>query len=156
VTKKIPKDDNHDEEVNKRASKNSGPETGKGDISFEGTPSTEDKTKIDRKKKQVDHLEGQFKKIKPATFDGESRTGEEDEAWLLHIKNYFQIYNYSSNMKFRMAIYKMKGKSNIWWQDQKLTKGLKEKQMEWAYFKKYFKKQYLSESYYERKTKEFY
>jgi len=38
----------------------------------------------------------------------------------------------------------------------KLAKGLKEKQLEWFDFKKYFKKQYLSESYYERKTKEFY
>jgi hypothetical protein len=28
--------------------------------------------------------------------------------------------------------------------------------MEWLDFKKYFKKQYLFESYYERKTKEFY
>jgi hypothetical protein len=45
VTKKIPKDDNHDEEVSKRASKNSGPETEKGDSSSEGTPSAEDKTK---------------------------------------------------------------------------------------------------------------
>ena len=51
VTKKIPKDDNHDEEVSKRASKNSGLETEKGDSSSEGTPSAEDKTKIDRKKK---------------------------------------------------------------------------------------------------------
>jgi hypothetical protein len=47
----------------------------------------------------VDHLEGEFKKIKPSTFDGESRMGEEVEAWLLDIKKYFQIYNYSSNMK---------------------------------------------------------
>jgi hypothetical protein len=37
-----------------------------------------------------------------------------------------------------------------------LAKGLKEKQLEWFDFKKYFKKQYLSESYYERKKKEFY
>ena len=36
-----------------------------------------------------------------------------------------------------------------------IKKGLKEKQLEWFDFKKYFKKQYLSESYYERKTKEF-
>jgi hypothetical protein len=35
----------------------------------------------------VDHLEGEFKKIKPSTFDGESRTGEEVEAWLLDIKS---------------------------------------------------------------------
>jgi hypothetical protein len=156
VTKKIPKDDNHEEEVSKRASKNSGVKTEKGDSSSEGTPSAEDKTIPDKKRKQTDHLEGEFKKIKPATFDGESRTGEEAEAWLLDIKKYFQIYNYSSNMKVRMAIYNLKGKANIWWQDLKLAKGLKEKQLEWSDFKKYFKKQYLSESYYERKTKEFY
>jgi len=53
----------------------------------------------------VDHLEGEFKKIKPSTFDGDSKVGEEDEAWLLDIKKYFQIYNYSSKMKVRMAIY---------------------------------------------------
>jgi hypothetical protein len=127
VTKKSPKDDNHDEEVNKRASKNFGPETKKGDSSSKGTPSAEDKTIPDRKRKQVDHLEGEFKKIKPATFDGES--------------------------KVRMAIYNLKGKASIWWQDLKLAKGLKEKQLEWYDFKKYFKKQYLSESYYERKKK---
>ena len=89
VTNKSPKDDNHDEEVSKRASKNSGLEIEKGDSSSEGTPSAEDKTKIDRKRKHVDHLEGVFKKIKPATLDGESRMGEEGEAWLLDIKKYF-------------------------------------------------------------------
>jgi hypothetical protein len=56
-------------------------------------------------------------------------------------------------MKFRMAIYNLKGKDSICWQDLKLAKRLKEKQLEWSDFKKYFKKQYLFESYYERKTK---
>jgi len=89
VTKKIPKDDNHNEEVSKRASKNSGPEIEKGDNSSKGTPSFEDKTKTDRKRKQIDYLVGEFKKIKPAIFHGESKTGEEAEAWLLDIKKYF-------------------------------------------------------------------
>jgi hypothetical protein len=89
VSKKRPKDDNHDEEVSKRASNNSGSETEKGYSSLEGTPLAEEKTKSDRKRKQVDHLEGEFKKIKPATFDGESKTGEKAEAWLLDIKKYF-------------------------------------------------------------------
>jgi len=75
---------------------------------------------------------------------------------LLDIKKYFQIYNYSSNMKVRMAVYNLKGKASIWWQDLKISHGLKEKNLEWAEFKRLFKKQYLSESYYERKTKEFY
>ena len=49
VTKKIPKYDNHEEEVSKSASKNSSTKTEKGDSSFEGTPSTEDKTIPDKK-----------------------------------------------------------------------------------------------------------
>jgi hypothetical protein len=146
VTKKIPNDDNNEEEVNKMASKNSRPVAKKRYNSSKGTPSAEDTTKGDRKRKQIDHLEGEFKKIKPATFDGESRTGEEAEARLLDIKKYFQIYNYFNNMKVRMAIYNLKGKTNIWWQDPKLAKSLKEKQMEWSNFKKNFKKQYLSEN----------
>jgi hypothetical protein len=59
-------------------------------------------------------------------------------------------------MKVIMTIYNMKGKANNWWQHLKLAKGLKEKQLEWSDFKKYFKKQYLYKSYYERKMKEFY
>ena len=55
-----------------------------------------------------------------------------------------------------MAIYNLNGNVSISWQYLKLVKGLKEKQMEWLDFKKYFNKKYLSESYYERKTKEFY
>jgi hypothetical protein len=47
-------------------------------------------------------------------------------------------------MKVRMTIYNLKGKTNIWWKDLKLSKGLKEKNMEWEDFKKYFKKKYLS------------
>jgi hypothetical protein len=102
-------------------------ETEKEDSSSEGTPSIEDKNIPDRKRKQTNYLEGEFKKIKLATFDGESRTREEVEPWLLDIKKYFQIYNYSNNMKVRMTIYNLKGKAIIWWQDLKLAKGLKEK-----------------------------
>ena len=56
-------------------------------------------------------------------------------------------------MKVRMAIYNMKEKANIWWQDLKISQGIKEKNLEWSEFKKLFKKQNLSEIYYERKTK---
>jgi hypothetical protein len=127
LTKKIPKENNEEEEVSKRASKNYGPKGEKGDISSEATPSTEDKKTTGRKKKQVDNLEGDFKKINQSTFNGESKIGEEAEAWLLDIKKYFQIYNYSSNMRVRIAIYNLKGKASIWLQDLNLAKGLKEK-----------------------------
>jgi hypothetical protein len=73
----------------------------------------ETKASIGNKRKQFDHLEGEFKKIIPYTFNGESNTGEEVESWLLDIKKYFQVYNLSSNMKVRMPIYNLKGKSSI-------------------------------------------
>ena len=47
-------------------------------------------------------------------------------------------------MKVKMPIYNLKEKESIWGKELKLGKGLKEKQMEWSDFNKYFKKQYLS------------
>jgi hypothetical protein len=111
----------------KNSSKNSSHETKRENNSSKDTHMKKNKASTGKKRKQLDHLEGEFKKINPSTFDGESKTGEEVEAWLLDIKKYFHIYNYSSNMKVRMAIYNLKGKASIWWQDLKLVKGLKEK-----------------------------
>ena len=55
-----------------------------------------------------------------------------------------------------MEVYNLKGKASIWFHDLNISHGLKEKNLEWSKFKKLFKKQYLSESYYERNTKQFY
>jgi hypothetical protein len=89
VTKRSPKNNDKDEEVTKRSSKNSIHETKNENSSFEDTPMTRNKIAIGRKRKQVDHLEGEFKKIKPSTFDRESRMGEEAKAWILDINKYF-------------------------------------------------------------------
>jgi hypothetical protein len=89
LTKKIPKDNDKEEEVNKRSSKNSVHETGNGNSSSEDTSMARNKIATGRKRKQVDHLEGEFKKIESSTFNGESRTGEEAEAWILDINKYF-------------------------------------------------------------------
>ena len=39
-----------------------------------------------------------------------------------------------------MAIYHLTGKADIWWQDIKRVKNLKEKYVTWRIFNKYFKK----------------
>ena len=44
-----------------------------------------------RKKQHRDRSRDEFKKAKPPTFDGEVKTGQEAEAWLLGIKKYFQV-----------------------------------------------------------------
>ena len=54
-----------------------------------------------------------------------------------------------------MAIYNLKKKVNIWWQDTKKVKRIKEHYVTWKTFKKYFKRNDLLEQYYEQKAKEF-
>jgi len=44
----------------------------------------------------VDKLQGVVRKIKPPTFDGEHKNDDDLEAWLLGIRKYFQLHNYTS------------------------------------------------------------
>ena len=89
-------------------------------------------------------------------FNGEVEKGEEAEAWLSGMKKYFHIYNYSDRIKDRMDIYNLIEKAYIWRQDIKRVKNMKEKYLTWRVFKKYFKRKFLSEQYYEERAKEFY
>ena len=69
-----------------------------------------------RKRHHRDRSRDEFKKEKRPTFDGEIKTGQEAEAWLLGIKKYFQVHNYSGNMKARVSIFNMNGRASIWWE----------------------------------------
>ena len=60
--------------------------------------------KSKRKRRYRNKSRDEFKKAKPPTFDGEVNTRQEAEAWLLGIKKYFQVQDYSGNMKERVAI----------------------------------------------------
>ena len=46
-------------------------------------------------------------------FNGEVEKGEEAKSWLSGMKKYFQIYNYSDILKYRMAIFNLTGKAYI-------------------------------------------
>jgi len=54
-----------------------------------------------------------------------------------------------------MAIYNLSGKVDNWWEDLRRVKNLKEKYVTWQTFKKYFRRKYLFEQYFEEKAKEF-
>jgi hypothetical protein len=58
-------------------------------------------------------LFGEFKKIRPPSFDGESEGGSRGLA-SEHGK-YFQIYNYPGNLRARLVMYQLNGKYSIWW-----------------------------------------
>ena len=65
--------------------------------------------------KPYEEISGEFKKIKPPTFNGETKKGGEAESWLSRMKKYFQIYNCFNQQKARMAIYNITRKTYIWW-----------------------------------------
>ena len=59
-------------------------------------------------------------------------------------------------MKEKMAIFNLVRKAEIWWQDLKREKRINDKKVNWKLFTNKFKREYLSEYYYEGKAKEFY
>jgi hypothetical protein len=105
---------------------------------------------------RVDELRGEMNKIKPPTFDGEHKKDEDAETWLLGMRKYFQLHNYSSHIEGRISIYQLKVKASMWWDQILQVQHIKEKSVTWREFKKYFEKKYLTKRYYDKKMKEFF
>jgi hypothetical protein len=92
-------------------------------------------------------LKGEINKIKPPTFDGEHKKEEDVETWLLGMKKYFQLRNYSAHVE---------GKASMWWDQFVQVQHIKDKEVTWKEFKRYFEKKYLTKRYYDRKMKDFF
>ena len=63
-------------------------------------------------------------------------------------------YNYSSHVEGRIVIYQLKGKASMWWDQLVQVQHIKEKNVTWKEFNKYFEKKYLTKRYYDIKMKE--
>jgi hypothetical protein len=105
---------------------------------------------------RVDELRGEMNKIKPPTFDGEHKKDEDAETWLLGMRKYFQLHNYSSHVEGRISISQIKGKASMWWYQLVQVQHIKEKSVTWRDVKKHFEKKYLTKRYYDKKMKEFF
>ena len=104
----------------------------------------------------MDELKGEMNKIKPPTFDKEHKKDEDDETWLLGMRKYFQLQNYSSHVEGQIAIYQVKGNSSIWWEKLVQVQHFRENNVTWREFKRHFEKKYLTKRYYDKKMKEFF
>ena len=71
------------------------------------------------------------------------------------MRKYFQVQDYSGNMKARVAILNLTRRASIWWEHHRQAKKVNERRIVWKQFKKYFKQKYLSDRYYDDKIKEF-
>ena len=103
--------------------------------SYESKGSTRDSSSSShenkRKKRYRDRSRDEFKKAKPPTFNGEVKTGQEAEAWPLGMSKYFQVHDYSGNMKARVAIFNMNGRASIWWEQLRQVKKINDKKIVW-------------------------
>jgi len=89
----------------------------------------------------------EFKKEKPPTFDGYLKKTEDAETWIIGMKKFFELHNYIDNMKARVAIFSLRGKTNIWWKYVKQVRDIRIKDLSWHEFKRLFRKKNLSEMY---------
>jgi hypothetical protein len=48
-------------------------------------------------------LQGELRKLKPPSFDGEREREDDVEAWFLGLRRYFQLHNYSLNLEARIS-----------------------------------------------------
>ena len=69
---------------------------------------------------------------------------------------YFQVQDYSGNMKARVAIFNMNGRASIYWEHLRQVRTINDINIVWKQFRKYFKHKYLSDRYYDHdKIKQF-
>ena len=104
-------------------------------------------------KKQKVELQGEFRKIKLLTFDGVEE--EVAEAWLINMNKYFQVYDDNNNLKARLAIYQLREKATLWWEELKNVWSIEDQDVTWDVFQQYFKDKYLTEHFYDEKSREF-
>ena len=81
------------------------------------------------------------------------KTGDKDEEWILGVSKYFGVHNYSIEMKARLAIYNLNGKTSRWWRDLKHTNKYEAREIRWSNFRKLFQEEYMSERFFDRKVK---
>jgi hypothetical protein len=134
----------------------SGKKAGDSKGSSSNRTSSYSRRKWKKRKHSKSHNLEEFRKVKPPSFDGGINKGEEVEAWLFGLKKYFKVHDFSKNLKDRVATFNLNGKASIWWEDIKNVKGSQDEGMSWEQFERYFRKNYLSEKYFNEKTKEFY
>ena len=109
--------------------------------------------RLERSEEIESRAHGEFQKIKPPMFDGVEE--EVAESWLINMNKYFQVYEYNSNLKARLAIYQLRDKATLCWEEVKNFHIIDDQDVTWDAFQQYFKDKYLTECFYDEKSQEF-
>jgi hypothetical protein len=106
------------------------------------------------------HVVAKFHLLSKTIREGLERTSykkdEDAETWLLGMRKYFQLHNFSVWVERRIYIYQLKGKASMWWDHFVQVHHIDEKKVTLREFKRYFQMKYLTKRYYDKKMKEFF
>jgi hypothetical protein len=77
------------------------------------------------------------------------------EAWLENMAMCFAFRDYTSNMKVRMVVFRLKWSALLWWKMLLPQLNMVVEDVSWELFEERFQKRYLSEEFIERQLNEF-
>ena len=65
-----------------------------------------------------------FKKAKLNEFDGVKKTGEDLEAWIEELEDFFALREFSEEAKAKIAILQLRSVAKLWWKSYMQTRTL--------------------------------
>ena len=96
----------------------------------------------------------ELEKVKFPEFFG-ALDGAATKAWLENMAIYFELCDYTSNMKVCMAIFQLKGRTLLWWKTLLPQLNMAVEDVSWELFEERFRERYLLEEFIERHLNEF-
>ncbi|CAL9098461.1 unnamed protein product [Musa textilis] len=97
---------------------------------------------------------GQFKKLSPPSFSGESDPMVA-ERWMMQIEKIFDALNYPDDRKVFLATFMLEGEAEHWWRMIKRMSEIKHEPMTWKLFQEKFNDKYFPDCMREQKELEF-
>lgn len=96
-----------------------------------------------------------FKKAKLNEFNGEKKTGEDLEAWIEELEDFFALQHFSEESKAKIAILQLRSVAKLWWKSYMQTRTIAGPVL-WAEFRLQVEKRYCSPHFNMEKKMEFY
>ncbi|XP_073277643.1 uncharacterized protein [Primulina huaijiensis] len=102
----------------------------------------------------MDELVARFHSMHPPRFSG-SDGAEKAEQWISEIEELFDLIEYPSERRLRLAVHQLKDRSKMWWSTTLMTFDAQRIAPSWDIFKLKFKESYCPPSFYSSKASEF-
>ncbi|XP_073307119.1 uncharacterized protein [Primulina huaijiensis] len=103
---------------------------------------------------RMDELVARFHSMHPPRFSG-SEGAEKAELWISEIEELFDLIEYPSERRLRLAVHQLKDRAKMWWSTTLMTLDAKRIVPSWDIFKLKFKERYCPPSFYSSKASEF-